>query len=79
MKSFINDLIETDKAIVTMFGNAYALNDFDDVEDSKAVLLMYEKSIYTEKVAVEVLTGKVKPKGKLPVTVTSHFKFGFGL
>jgi beta-N-acetylhexosaminidase len=79
MKSFINALIKSDKAIITMFGNAYALNDFDDVENSKAVLLMYEKSNYTEEVAVEVLTGKVKPRGKLPVTVSSKFKYGFGL
>jgi beta-N-acetylhexosaminidase len=77
--SFINEVIESGKGIVVHFGNAYALNDFPALNEAKGILMMYENSLYTERVASEIITGKVKPKGKLPVTINEQLPYGFGL
>jgi hypothetical protein len=39
----------------------------------------YQNSVEMEKSAAKVVLGKLKPNGKLPVTINSFFKFGDGL
>ena len=61
--------------LLVMFGNPYALKYFCN---SKGVLVAYDEKPETQTVAADIVTGYLRPKGKLPVTVCPSFKEGNG-
>jgi hypothetical protein len=78
-KAFINKLISDKKCVVTLFDNAYALNQFADIGNANALLVGYQQLPSIQEAAVKLIFGDIKPNGKLPVTVNKDFKFGDGL
>lgn len=53
------------------FGNPYAMKN---VCNAKNILACYEDDAITQATTFDMLTGKLKPKGELPVTVCENFK-----
>lgn len=66
------------KSILTLFTNAYALNDFEAAKKAKTILLAYQNDAFMQKAAVKTILGQNIPKGKLPVTINKKFKYGQG-
>lgn len=64
------------KVIVISFGNPYLLANFPEVH---GYLAAYGDAKTVIDAAINTLTGKNNPKGKLPVTINENFKFGHGL
>ncbi|MBK7128487.1 MAG: serine hydrolase [Crocinitomicaceae bacterium] len=62
-----------------LFGNAYALDKFGALENTKAFIVAYQDNDYTNEYAAQVLFGGVLPKGKLPVSGNSFFPAGTGM
>lgn len=73
---FVNSLQQKTKAITFLFGNAYAAKNWCF---SKNLVVCYEDDSIVQNTAIDLLQGKTKYKGKLPVTVCENFKHGFGL
>ncbi|MFT4062642.1 MAG: glycoside hydrolase family 3 N-terminal domain-containing protein [Edaphocola sp.] len=60
----LKQLSTNKKCIFAVMGNAYAAKP---VCNAGSILVAYEDDEYTEEAAFEVLTGSLKPEGKLPV------------
>ena len=68
--------LQQQKNVVSLaFGNPYAIKN---VIDAKNIVACYEDDSLMHEVAINLLTGKITPKGKLPVTV-GKFAFGTGI
>ncbi len=64
------------KVILSLFGNPYSLALFGK-ED--AIIMAYEDDPDAQHSAAEVILGKAKPTGKLPITASNQFSYGTGL
>lgn len=72
----LNQLQSADNNISLFFGNPYAVKNSCE---AKNLLACYEDDAIFQEAAADVLQGLNTPKGKLPVTVCSQFKYGSGL
>ena len=79
VKAFINKLIADKRCVVTLFDNAYALNQFAGIGEANALVVGYQQLPSIQEAAAKLIFGDIKPNGKLPVTVNEDFKFGDGL
>lgn len=75
---FIMQLAEVynKKVIVISFGNPYLLSNFTSVS---GYIAAYGDSKSVIDAAIKTISGENNPKGKLPVTITEEYKFGYGL
>ncbi len=74
------DLIETIRkdipTLVCLFGNAYAAKNWENADN---LLVAYEDDSITHKAVIRLISGEIPFKGKLPVSVSDHLKYGKGL
>ncbi len=59
-----------------LFGNAYAAKNWTN---SRNLIVCYEDDPIIQNVAIDLLKGKVKYKGVLPVSIDKKYPYGFGL
>lgn len=78
LKLFIAALAQQN-TIATVLANPYTITSFPGLENCKSIIVGYQNSIEMENAATKLLLGKIKAKGKLPVTINSFFKFGDGI
>ena len=72
----INSLQQQTNAITFLFGNAYAAKNWCY---AKNLAVCYEDDSIVQHTVIDLLQGKLRYKGKLPVTVCDNLKYGFGL
>lgn len=72
----INEIARTKKAITVVFGNPYSVKNFCD---NQGILVAYDEAEETQITAAKIITGQLKAKGRLPVSVCSTFKAGDGI
>ncbi len=71
----INNISASISSNLIIFGNPYAAKSFCS---SKNILIGYDDEAITQEVAAQILTGKISPEGKLPVTVCENLVAGAG-
>lgn len=76
---FIGDISEEENTIVVFFKNPYVLNKIEDIEEAPGLIVTYQDSKMTQKVAAELIFGGVGANGTLPVSVGDKFESGDGL
>lgn len=79
MNALLQELIATNKAVVSIFGNPYALNKMQKPEAAKALLMAYQLTPYTQDLSAQLIFGAIPAKGKLPVTVNALFPYNAGI
>ncbi len=72
-------LVNTGKAVTTIFGNPYVLDKLEDLDKSLAVVMAYQLTNYMEEAAAQVIFGAIPAKGKLPVSVNMSYLAGSGM
>lgn len=72
----VNTLSANFNSLTVLFGNPYALKNFCEI---KGMMVCYDDADETQEVAVKILTGQLKAKGKLPVSVCTNYKAGDGI
>jgi beta-glucosidase-like glycosyl hydrolase/CubicO group peptidase (beta-lactamase class C family) len=72
----IRQIQQNNKTIIFDFGNPYALKNFCD---AKNLVACYEDDSITQLAAADILKGKIKARGTLPVTVCDNYKYGSGI
>ena len=77
MKNFVAEYAP--KSIIVLFGNPYILDKLPGSEKAAGLIVTYQESDYMQVAAAEILNGKIKAKGRLPVSVNAHFPGGAGL
>jgi beta-glucosidase-like glycosyl hydrolase len=78
-KELVQQLAASNKAVITLFDNAYALDQFPGVEKSRALVVAYQPHYHSQETAAKLIFGKVAARGKLPVTVNRFFSYGDGI
>ncbi len=68
----LNQLQQQTNTVSLFFGNPYALKVSCNAPN---LLACYEDDEYTQQVAADILEGKAKAKGRLPVTVCDNLKY----
>lgn len=79
VKLLIADLASKTNSVVSVFANAYTIAGLPGIERSGALLVGYQKDDAVQRSAVKVITGQIKPTGKLPVSVNTFFATGAGI
>jgi beta-N-acetylhexosaminidase len=77
LKMFIKDMALKNTAIA-LFANPYNMAALPGLEQSKALLVAYQKEEFMQKAAASVFSNEFEPTGKLPVSVNTFFKYGDG-
>ncbi|TAF45915.1 MAG: glycoside hydrolase family 3 [Sphingobacteriales bacterium] len=78
VKLFIAD-IAAKNTVSVVFANPYTLAGLPGIEKSKSLIMAYQDTDELELAALKVMGGKLKTKGKLPVSINAFFKYGDGL
>lgn len=76
VKLFIGELAARPSSVVCIFANAYTMATLPGIEKCGALLVCYQMTDDLQLSAVKAITGRLKPTGRLPVTVNSYFKTG---
>ncbi|MCC8408372.1 glycoside hydrolase family 3 [Mucilaginibacter sp. UR6-1] len=79
IKFLIAQLAAQPHTVTTVFANAYTIAGLPGIERSGALLACYQNTDELQRAAVKVITGQIKPMGKLPVSVNSFFPTGTGV
>lgn len=77
LKMFIKDM-SLSNAVFALFANPYNLSALPGLEQSKGLIVAYQKDDFMQKAAAAVIKNQVTATGKLPVTVNTFFKYGDG-
>jgi len=77
LKMFIKDMSQRNTAIA-LFANPYNMAALPGLEQSKALVVAYQKEDFMQKAAASVLSNEFEATGKLPVSVNTFFKYGDG-
>lgn len=72
----VQALTKNKNALTVLFGNPYALKNFCDAE---GMLVCYDEAEETQTVAAKIITGQLKARGRLPVSVCERLKSGDGI
>ncbi|GAA4447080.1 glycoside hydrolase family 3 N-terminal domain-containing protein [Nibrella saemangeumensis] len=75
----VQNLAATGKAVVAVFGNAYALDKLPGLEQARAIVTSYQPWAYGEDLSAQLIFGAVGAEGKLPVTVNERYRRGAGI
>lgn len=75
LKMFIKDM-SLSNAIFALFANPYNLSALPGLENSKGLLVAYQKEDFMQKAAASVIKNQLTATGRLPVTVNTFFKYG---
>lgn len=78
LKMFLKDQSQKNVCFA-VFANPYNLSQWSGLENSKFLLVAYQKEDFMQKAAASVFKKEINPNGKLPVTVNTFFKYGDGL
>jgi len=78
IKNFIKEL-SGKNAVFALFANPYNLSALPGLENSKGLVVCYQKEDYMQISAAAVINNRLIPTGKLPVSVAPFYKFGDGL
>ena len=77
-KLLLSTIAQKHKTTLVSFAKPYALNNLDAVTYLNGIVMAYQNSKIFQEKAAQALFGAIPIKGKLPVSITPHFKVGEG-
>ncbi len=79
VKQLITELAARRNTVISVFANAYVIAGLPGIEKAGALMVAYQNSDYLQHSAVKVITQRLKPSGKLSVSINEYFKNGAGI
>lgn len=79
VKQLITQLAAQNNTVISVFANAYTIAGLPGIEKAGALIVAYQNSGDLQHSAVKVITQRLKPSGKLSVTINEYFKSGAGI
>ncbi len=76
---FVTKLAHNKNTILCVFGNAYVLGKFEELDHIPSVILAYEDTYLPQYLTAQKIFGGSKFKGRLPVSPAANYKSGNGL
>ncbi|MDT8402250.1 MAG: serine hydrolase, partial [Bacteroidales bacterium] len=78
-EKFIKKLGASTRLIAVYFGNPYALERLNSLQDAEGLILAYQENDYTEELSPQLIFGGIGGHGKLPVSIKPKYKQGYGI
>jgi len=78
-RSFLDEVNNSGKSILTLFTNGYSPAISSSVSNAKAITISYQDSRNTQELTAQLLFGAIGCNGKLPVAANAQFPFDTGL
>ena len=75
----VSEIIKGNNTITVFFGNAYALEHFENIQQSAGLIMAYQNLKLTQELAAQLIFGAFTANGKLPVSTNMNFKVNDGL
>lgn len=75
----ISEVIQENNSVVVFFGNAYALKHFENIHQTKGLIVAYQNTNLIQELAAQLIFGAFDTSGKLPVTIDYRFKLNDGI
>ncbi|GGH23617.1 glycoside hydrolase family 3 protein [Mucilaginibacter phyllosphaerae] len=79
VKYLVAALAAKPNVVTSVFANPYTIAGLPGLEKSAGIIVGYQKDDAMQRSAVKVITGLMKPTGKLPVSVNMFFPTGAGV
>jgi beta-N-acetylhexosaminidase len=79
IKFLIAQLAAQPKTVMSVFANAYTIAGLPGIEKSGALMACYQNNDELQRAVVKIITGQMRPMGKLPVSVNMFFPTGTGV
>jgi beta-glucosidase-like glycosyl hydrolase/CubicO group peptidase (beta-lactamase class C family) len=79
LNDFLRKLTEKNRTIAAYFGNPYALDKLDALQNADGLILAYQENDYTEDLSAQLIFGGIGAQGTLPVTINKNWPSGFGI
>ena len=79
VKAFAGNIFSYKNAVTCVFANAYTIAGLPGIENSSTLMVCYQMTDALQRSAVKVITGQLKPTGRLPVTINKTFTTGLDL
>jgi beta-N-acetylhexosaminidase len=77
LKMFIKDMAQKN-TVFALFANPYNLASLPGLENSKGLVVAYQKEDFMQRAAASVIKNQLEASGRLPVSVNTYFKYGNG-
>ena len=74
--NIVNTLSSQFNSLTILFGNPYALKNFCE---TKGMMVAYDDAVETQEIISKILSGSLKAKGKLPISICKNYKAGDGV
>jgi beta-N-acetylhexosaminidase len=79
VKFLVAELAAHPHVVTSVFANPYTIAGLPGIEKSSGIIVGYQKDDALQRSAVKVITGLMKPTGKLPVSVNVYSPTGTGI
>ncbi len=79
LSGLLERIIESNKTILTWFGNPYGVDNINILQKADGLLLAYQENEYTEDLSAQLIFGGIGARGSLPVTINERWPSGFGI
>src|SRR5450759_1611012 len=79
LNDFIEKLVGSNKTIITWFGNPYAIDKIQSLQNADGLILAYQENEYTEDLSAQLIFGGIGARGSLPVTINENWPSDFGI
>jgi len=76
---WLQEIAKKNKVILDVFAKPYSLLQISNFEDIEGLIVSYQNSDVAQIVSAELIFGAIEAKGKLPVSINTHFKVNEGL
>lgn len=76
---FVKELATRKQVIMSIFGNAYSVSRFRDLDKINTLIMAFQETKNTQEVAAELIFGATGAKGRMPVTATPAYKLYAGI
>ncbi len=79
LQAVVNELINKNKTIITVFGNPFTLGKLPGIENSDGLILTYQNNTIAQEQAAQMIFGANGSYGRLPVQINDLFNPGSGI
>jgi beta-glucosidase-like glycosyl hydrolase/CubicO group peptidase (beta-lactamase class C family) len=79
LNDFVEKLVKSNRTIITWFGNPYALDKIQPLQNADGLILAYQENEYTEDLSAQLIFGGIGACGSLPVTINENWPSDFGI
>ena len=79
LEKLLGQLSLLKNSLLVFFSNPDAVNEIKDIGHPAGLVIAYQNRVINQELAAQMLFGGIGAKGKLPVSIGSHYQAGDGL